>query len=117
MLPPSACGADGDCQPHPPVHSERAGRAIAPWREIQSQDHPREETFMFRTALVVAVATLALTQAAAAQTPAPAAAAAAAPVPDQDLKAYAKALLEIEKLRTTPGGLTQPAMVEAVQKA
>ena len=79
---------------------------------------------MFRTALVVAVATLALTQAAAAQTPAaqtpaPAAPAAApaGPVSDQDLKAYARALLDIDKLRTAPGGLTQPAMVEAVQKA
>ena len=36
---------------------------------------------------------------------------------DQDLKAYAKALLDIEKLRATPGALTQPAMAEAVQKA
>jgi hypothetical protein len=77
---------------------------------------------MLRTVLVAASIAMALTQAAAAQTPAPAPAApaapaAAAPVSDQDLKAYARVLLDIEKLRATPGALTQPAMAEAVQKA
>ncbi|MDB5453052.1 MAG: hypothetical protein JWO33_1630, partial [Caulobacteraceae bacterium] len=66
---------------------------------------------MFKTVLVGTAAALALTQTAAAQAPAaaspapgaPAAPAASAPVGDQDLKAFARVLIDIEKLRTAPG--------------
>ena len=75
---------------------------------------------MFKSACIVLAATVLVAPAAMAQTPAPAPAAApaapAAPA-DADLKAFAQSLVAIEKLRTAPGGLTQPAMLEAVQKS
>jgi hypothetical protein len=72
---------------------------------------------LFKSACIVLAATVLVAPAAMAQTPAPAPAAAPAAPADADLKAFAQSLVAIEKLRTAPGGLTQPAMLEAVQKS
>jgi hypothetical protein len=67
--------------------------------------------------MIFAPAAFAQTPPAAPAAPAPAPAAPAAAVSDADLKAFAQALYAIDKLRSAPGGLTQPAMLDAVQKA
>jgi hypothetical protein len=65
------------------------------------------------TAAVIVLAGPALAQ----QPAAPAAAPAAQAPADADLQKFAHALLDIEQLRKAPSGLTQEAMLSAVQKS
>ena len=77
---------------------------------------------MLKSACLAAAAALVIAASGAlaqTQPAAPATQPAAAPAPNAgaDLKSFAQALLAIEKLRAAPGGLTQAAMLEAVQKS
>jgi len=98
---------------------------IPPLRGREGGANTKGGNALFKSACIVLAATVLIAPAALAQTPAttpPAAAPAPAPAPsaapaDADLKAFAQSLIVIEKLRTAPGGLTQAAMLEAVQKS